>query len=71
MTPNQFLERLAAVRIHRAHGRRAPHKPLMLLLALGRVHLGPDQRLIPYTAAEARFTKLWEDFATGRQSAAR
>ena len=34
----------------------------MLLLALGRVHLGPDRRLIPYTAAEARFTKLWEDF---------
>ncbi len=62
MTPDQLLERLAAVKVHRAHGRRAPHKPLMLLLALGRVHLGSDQRLISYTAAEARFTKLWEDF---------
>ena len=62
MSPNEFLERLAAVRLHRAHGRRAPHKPLMLLLALGRVHLGPDQRLIPYATAEARFGELWDNF---------
>lgn len=62
MTPNSLLERLATVRIHRADGRRAPHKPLMLLLALGRVRLGPDQRLIPYATAEARFGELWDDF---------
>ena len=62
MTPNDLLERLATVRTHRAHGQRAPHKPLMLLLALGRVRLGPDQRLIPYTTAEARFGELWDDF---------
>lgn len=65
------MERLATVRIHRAHGSRAPHKPLMLLLALGRVHLGPDQRLIPYTTAEARFGELWDDFGrpVGRPNA--
>ena len=34
----------------------------MLLLALGRVQLGPVQRLIPYTAAEERFRQLWDDF---------
>lgn len=62
MTANDLLERLAAVRPHKAHGRRAPHKPLMLLFALGRVRLGPDQRLIPYTVAEARFKELWDDF---------
>ena len=45
VTPEQFLERLAAVRIDRSHGGRAPHKPLMLLLALGRVRLGPKSRL--------------------------
>ena len=39
VTPEQFLERLAAVRIDRSHGGRAPHKPLMLLLALSRVRL--------------------------------
>ena len=34
----------------------------MLLLALGRVRSDRDQRLIPYTVAEARFKELWDDF---------
>ena len=62
MTPDQFLERLAAVRIDRSHGGRAPHKPLMLLLALARVGLGPEKRLIPYETADERFKELWEEF---------
>ena len=62
MTPEEFLERLSEVRIHRRHGRRAPHKPLMLLLALGRVGLGPQERLIPYETADARFRGLWQEF---------
>ena len=62
MTPEQFLERLAAVRIDRSHGGRAPHKLLMLMLALGRVRLG-QSRLIPYETADERFKELWEEFA--------
>ena len=62
MTPEQFLKRLAAVRIDRSHGGRAPHKPLMLLLALGRVGLGPKSRLIPYETADSRFKELWQEF---------
>ena len=62
MTPEQLLERLAAVRIDRSHGGRAPHKPLMLLLALGRVGLGPKDRLIPYETADRRFKELWQEF---------
>ncbi|MYD12706.1 MAG: hypothetical protein F4X00_03700 [Gemmatimonadetes bacterium] len=62
MTPDQLLDRLAAVRIDRSHGGRAPHKPLMLLLALARVGLGPESRLIPYETADERFKELWEDF---------
>ena len=62
MTPEQLLERLAAVRIDRSHGTRAPHKPLLLLLALGRTALGPEGRLIPYAAAERRFRELWREF---------
>ena len=62
VTAEQFLERLAAVRIDRSHGARAPHKPLLLLLALGRVGLGPESRLIPYETADERFKELWEDF---------
>ena len=62
VTPEQFLDRLAAVRIDRSHGGRAPHKPLLLLLALGRVGLGPEGRLIPYETADERFKALWEEF---------
>ena len=62
MTPEQFLEQLAAVRIDRSHGGRAPHKPLMLLLALARVGFGPESRLIPYETADKRFKELWREF---------
>ena len=62
MTPDQLLDRLATVRIDRSHGGRAPHKPLMLLLALGRVGLGPGSRLIPYGTADERFRELWAEF---------
>jgi len=62
VTPDQLFDRLAAVRIDRSHGGRAPHKPLMLLLALARVGLGPESRLIPYETADERFKELWEDF---------
>ena len=62
MTPERFLERLAAVRIDRSHGGRAPHKPLMLLLALARVGLGPERRLIRYETADKRFKELWREF---------
>ena len=62
MTPEQFLERLAAVRLDRSHGGRAPHKPLMLLLTLGRVRLGPKSRLILYETADSRFKEHWQEF---------
>ena len=62
MTPEQLLERLAAIRIDRSHGGRAPHKPLLLLVALGRIGLGSEGRLIPYRTAERRFRELWREF---------
>ena len=34
----------------------------MLLLALGRVGLGPESRLIRYETADERFKELWEQF---------
>ena len=39
-----------------------PHKPLMLLLALARVGLGPKGRLIAYETADKRFRELWRVF---------
>lgn len=62
LTPEQFLERVATIKIDRSHDGRAPHKPLMLLLALGRVALGPEKRLIPYETADELFKELWNEF---------
>lgn len=36
----EFLERIGQIKIWKRFGRRAPHKPLLLLLALGRVYAG-------------------------------
>ena len=38
----------------------------MLLLALGRVGLGPEGRLIPYEIADERFKALWGGVLCGR-----
>ncbi|WP_328654423.1 HNH endonuclease [Micromonospora sp. NBC_00330] len=34
---NELLARIAALRLHQRDGRRSPHKPLLILLALGRL----------------------------------
>ncbi len=47
MTREDFLRRLDEISIWRRNDERAPHKPLLLLLALGRVQRGM-QRLAPY-----------------------
>ena len=51
VTPEEFLERVARLGTHRHRGRRAPHKPLLLLFALGRV-LRRRDRLVRYTDLE-------------------
>lgn len=40
LTPDEFFRRIEGVRPLEVHGRRKPHKPLLLLLALGRVARG-------------------------------
>ena len=37
MKRNEFLKALDRLSMWRSHGQRAPHKPLLLLLALGRL----------------------------------
>ena len=44
---DDFLSRLDGIKTWRKRGQRAPHKPLLLLLALGRVQRG-EKRLAPY-----------------------
>lgn len=40
LTPDEFFRRIAEVRSRQVGGRRKPHKPLLLLLALGRIARG-------------------------------
>ncbi|MBB3086656.1 phosphorothioated DNA-binding restriction endonuclease [Geodermatophilus sabuli] len=74
-TPDaQVFERLSSLRQHQQDGRRSPHKPLLVLLALGRLAATGTSRL-PWSEAEQELADLIEEFGptskTGRaQSAA-
>ncbi len=68
------LARLGSLRQHRQRGRRSPHKPLLVLLALGRLATTGSSEL-PWSSAEAALADLIAEFGppsgTGRaQSAA-
>ena len=70
----QVLERLSSLRQHQQDGRRSPHKPLLVLLALGRL-VTTGSSSLPWSVAEERLADLIEQFGptskTGRaQSAA-
>ena len=43
MKRNEFLQKLGRVKFWRTHGERAPHKPLLVLLALARVAQGRER----------------------------
>ena len=60
-TSRDFLERIEGINVWKKGGQRAPHKPLLLLLALGRI-LDEQERLIPYREIEETLTKLLQRF---------
>ncbi|MGR6965287.1 phosphorothioated DNA-binding restriction endonuclease [Geodermatophilus sp. URMC 61] len=71
--PN-VLEQLSSLRQHQQDGRRSPHKPLLVLLALGRLAT-TGSSAIPWSDAEEKLADLIAEFGptsrTGRaQSAA-
>jgi hypothetical protein len=51
------LARLASLRLHQRNGHRSPHKPLLVLLALGRVDTTGSSEL-PRSEAESRLADL-------------
>jgi putative restriction endonuclease len=70
----EVLARLASLRQNQYRGRRAPHKPLLVLLALGRLANRGSSEL-PWSEAESQLAELIAEFGpaskTGRaQSAA-
>lgn len=63
---DDFLDRLASISVSQPHGQRAPHKPLLLLLALGQLQNG-DSRLTPYVYIDQKLEGLLTRFGPPRQ----
>jgi len=57
----QVLDRLASLRQHQRDGQRSPHKPLLVLLALGRLAATGSSEL-PWSAAESELADLIAEF---------
>lgn len=66
MTPEGFLHKLSEIKIWRRGSDRAPHKPLLLLLMLGRIARNKE-RLISFSEAKRHFGELWQRFGPPRR----
>ncbi|SEK31201.1 putative restriction endonuclease [Nonomuraea pusilla] len=62
-----WIERVAEIRRWTRGGERAPHKPLLLLYALGRFQQHGN-RPIPFSAAEAELRKLLKEYGPPRDT---
>ncbi len=67
MDKEDIKSRIASLNVWRRGDERAPHKPLLLLYALGRCLRG-DSRLIPYTEVDRDLKKLLAEFGPPRRS---
>jgi putative restriction endonuclease len=69
MPPSEtaFLEKLANVKRWARGEERAPHKPLLLLMALARAQRG-EERLVPFTEIEYDLRSLLETYGPSRKS---
>lgn len=65
MNAQELLTRITALNVWKKGDQRAPHKPLLLLLALGRIH-AELPRLIPFDQIDAKLTQLLQDFGPSR-----
>jgi len=65
---DEVLQRFRMIRQWRAGGQRAPHKPLLLLLAIGRLQ-SRGERLMPFAEVEEPLRRLLEQYGhpRGRQ----
>jgi len=65
--PDQILAQIATLNVWRRDEERAPHKPLLILLALGRLANGA-KRLATYEELERPLYDLLEEFGPPRKS---
>jgi putative restriction endonuclease len=67
MTKGEFFEILGKVKVWSKGSERAPHKPLLLLLALAKCSRG-ESRLIPFSEINTQLTSLLKEFGPTRSS---
>lgn len=63
----ELLDAVEHLRPWKRGGQRAPHKPLLLLLALGRAQRG-EPRLVPFVDVEYLLSSLLARFGPSRRS---
>jgi putative restriction endonuclease len=67
MAEQDILNKFQSLTVWKQGDRRAPHKPLLVLLALGYLQ-SQDQRLLPYKMIEKELERLLEEFGTPRNA---
>ncbi len=67
MKTDETLERFRHLNVWKRGDVRAPHKPLLVLLALGQLQAGSG-RLLPYDEIDQPLTRLLEEFGPPRKS---
>lgn len=67
MQRDEFLQRLQSLNVWKRNGERAPHKPLLVLLALASCIRG-EPRLIPYSAIDKPLQELLREFGPPRKA---
>ena len=67
MTEQEIINTFQSLSIWRSGDRRAPHKPLLLLLAIGYLQ-NNDQRLLPYKQIDPKLEELLTEFGTPRNA---
>ncbi|GEO06162.1 HNH endonuclease [Adhaeribacter aerolatus] len=67
MDDKQVLEQFSNIKTWQSKGTRAPHKPLLMLLALGEIQRG-NLGFISYAAIEPKLNNLLADFGPPRKT---
>jgi putative restriction endonuclease len=66
MSPEQLKQQVRQIVVWKRGEERAPHKPLLLLYALGKL-VNADQRLIPFADVDRELRKLLVEFGPNRR----
>lgn len=65
--PDEIRRRVDAINVWKRGDQHAPHKPLLLLLALAKLSRG-EPRLIPYVEIDPKLTELLREFGPVRKA---